>query len=138
MSGRWVFGADWCDAWHSLDVLASTASILNLCVISLDRYWAITNPISYPCKMSDSRASLLILLVWVCSAAISFPAIAWWRAVAPGPPPPYECPFTEDTGECLKLVVGQGRARVRARPITILFSLFFTYRNLLGKLRQTL
>ncbi len=98
MGGRWVFGPDCCDAWHSLDVLASTASILNLCVISLDRYWAITNPITYPCKMTDARASLLILLVWVCSAAISFPAIAWWRAVAPGPPPPYECPFTEDTG----------------------------------------
>ena len=35
------------------DVLASTASILHLCIISLDRYWAITNPFSYPIKMSD-------------------------------------------------------------------------------------
>ena len=37
-----------------------------------------------------SRASLLILLVWVCSSAISFPAIAWWRATATGPSPPYK------------------------------------------------
>ncbi len=29
------------DVWHSFDVLASTASILNLCVISMDRYWVI-------------------------------------------------------------------------------------------------
>lgn len=33
----WIFGQDACDLWHSFDVLASTASILNLCVISMDR-----------------------------------------------------------------------------------------------------
>ena len=37
MGQNWVFGEDWCDVWKALDVLASTASILNLCVISLDR-----------------------------------------------------------------------------------------------------
>jgi len=72
----WLFGPDFCDVWHSFDVLASTASILNLCVISLDRYWAITDPFSYPTKMSNKRAYRLIALVWVCSALISFPAIA--------------------------------------------------------------
>jgi uncharacterized membrane protein YgcG len=48
--------------------------------------------------MTDRKASLLILLVWVCSSAISFPAIAWWRAVAEGPAPVFKCPFTEDVG----------------------------------------
>ena len=80
--GWWPFGADWCDIWHSLDVLASTASILNLSVIALDRYWAITDPIAYPRRMSTARATVLIGVVWVCSAAISFPAIAWWRRAA--------------------------------------------------------
>ncbi|CAL4129601.1 unnamed protein product, partial [Meganyctiphanes norvegica] len=65
----WVFGPDFCDVWRSFDVLASTASILNLCVISLDRYWAITDPFSYPRKMSTKRAC---------------------------PHPPGKCPFTED------------------------------------------
>jgi len=80
--GWWPFGADWCDVWHSLDVLASTASILNLSVIALDRYLAITDPIAYPRRMSTGRATALIAVVWVCSAAISFPAIAWWRRAA--------------------------------------------------------
>ena len=76
---RWLFGRDWCDVWHSFDVLASTASILNLSIIALDRYLAITNAIKYPQRMTTHRIMLLISLVWVLSAAISFPAILWWR-----------------------------------------------------------
>ena len=52
MDQKWPFGLDWCDLWHSIDVLASTASILNLCVISIDRYTAITDPIHYSSKMT--------------------------------------------------------------------------------------
>ncbi|XP_045517386.1 dopamine receptor 2-like [Pieris brassicae] len=92
----WFFGMDWCDVWRSLDVLFSTASILNLCVISLDRYWAITDPITYPMRMSGRKAAFLIAAVWVCSGAISFPAIAWWRAVRLEEVPDYKCPFTEN------------------------------------------
>ncbi|KAH9491386.1 Dopamine receptor 2 [Bulinus truncatus] len=93
----WLYGQAWCDMWRSLDVLASTASILNLCVISLDRYWAITDPIAYPSKMSNSKVCILIALVWFCSAGISFPAIAWWRAVTPSDLPKHKCLFTEDS-----------------------------------------
>ncbi len=97
MGKRWVFGRDWCDLWRSLDVLASTASILNLCMISLDRYLAITNPVTYPNRMTDKMATGLLLVVWVCSSLISFPAIAYWRQVATRAPGPWECPFTDDT-----------------------------------------
>lgn len=48
----WPLGEDWCDVWHSLDVLASTASILNLALISLDRYWAVTDPFAYQRRMT--------------------------------------------------------------------------------------
>ena len=38
---------------------------------------------TYPAKMTDKRAAILIMIVWICSSTISFPAIAWWRATAP-------------------------------------------------------
>lgn len=98
LHNTWFFGTDWCDIWRSLDVLFSTASILNLCVISLDRYWAITDPFSYPMKMTRHRAAGLIAVVWVCSGAISFPAIVWWRAVREDAMPQFKCTFTEHLG----------------------------------------
>jgi len=36
--GRWPFGRVLCDVWVSADVMCSTASILNLSAVSLDRY----------------------------------------------------------------------------------------------------
>lgn len=43
--GYWVFGAHFCDTWIAFDVMCSTASILNLCAISLDRYIHIKDPL---------------------------------------------------------------------------------------------
>ena len=45
MMGYWVFGQWWCDVHSAVDVLLCTSSIMNLCLISLDRYWSITHAI---------------------------------------------------------------------------------------------
>ena len=48
LMGYWAFGEILCQLWLCTDVLLCTASILNLAVISLDRYWSITRAVTYP------------------------------------------------------------------------------------------
>ena len=75
----WFFGDLWCDIWHSLDVFASTASINSLLFIALDRHSAISDPINYPTRWLSRYWVIFVALIWICSAFISFPAIAYWR-----------------------------------------------------------
>ncbi|XP_012223082.1 octopamine receptor Oamb isoform X3 [Linepithema humile] len=75
----WVYGDLWCSVWLAVDVWMCTASILNLCAISLDRYLAVTRPVSYPQLMSTKRARLLVATVWVLSFLICFPPLVGWK-----------------------------------------------------------
>ncbi|XP_067299922.1 5-hydroxytryptamine receptor 2A [Pseudorasbora parva] len=69
----WPLAASLCPMWIYLDVLFSTASIMHLCAISLDRYVAIRNPIRHNRSNSRSRARAKITAVWTISAGISMP-----------------------------------------------------------------
>ncbi|XP_010081554.1 PREDICTED: LOW QUALITY PROTEIN: D(1) dopamine receptor-like [Pterocles gutturalis] len=71
MVGYWSFGT-FCDVWVAFDIMCSTASILNLCIISVDRYWAISNPFCYERKMTQHVAFIMIRVAWLLSLLISF------------------------------------------------------------------
>ncbi|ENN80493.1 hypothetical protein D910_05829 [Dendroctonus ponderosae] len=79
LMGYWIFGARWCDVHSALDVLLSTASIMNLCLISLDRYWSITQAVEYLKKRTPLRAAVMIASVWVLSALICIPPLLGWK-----------------------------------------------------------
>ena len=75
----WIFGEIWCSIWLAVDVWMCTASILNLCAISLDRYLAVTRPVSYPSIMTPWRAKVLLAVVWLLSFLICFPPLVGWN-----------------------------------------------------------
>lgn len=76
---KWTLGQVTCDIFISLDVLCCTSSILHLCAIALDRYWAITDPIDYVNKRTPRRAAILISLTWIIGFSISIPPMLGWR-----------------------------------------------------------
>lgn len=49
---EWIFTPIICDLWNSSDVYFTSTSILHLCCISVDRYYAIVKPLKYPIKMT--------------------------------------------------------------------------------------
>lgn len=72
ITGHWPFGHIACKLWISSDVMCSTASILNLCLISLDRYIRIKDPLQYTQWITRRSVPILVCLVWTTSALISF------------------------------------------------------------------
>ncbi|XP_058813272.1 octopamine receptor beta-2R-like isoform X1 [Topomyia yanbarensis] len=79
ITGSWKFGSFMCDVWNSLDVYFSTASILHLCCISVDRYYAIVKPLKYPISMTKRVVAIMLLNTWISPALLSFvPIFAGW------------------------------------------------------------
>ncbi|XP_068611673.1 dopamine receptor D2 like [Brachionichthys hirsutus] len=74
--GEWHFSLIHCDVLLTLDVMMCTASILNLCAISIDRYTAVAMPLLYNTRYSSRRrVALMIAAVWFLSFAISCPLL---------------------------------------------------------------
>ncbi|NXM55568.1 DRD1L protein, partial [Illadopsis cleaveri] len=69
--GFWPFGA-FCDLWVAFDITCCTASILHLCLISLERYWAIASPFFYQRRVTQRVAFVTIGAAWLLSLLISF------------------------------------------------------------------
>lgn len=95
--GKWTLGQAACDLFIALDVLCCTSSILHLCAIALDRYWAITDPVDYLNKRTPRRAAVLIGSTWLVGFLISIPPMLGWRTPEDRSDPD-ACTISKDLG----------------------------------------
>ncbi|XP_068191253.1 alpha-1A adrenergic receptor [Antennarius striatus] len=102
--GRWVFGRSFCSVWAALDVLCCTASILSLCVISIDRYLAVSYPLRYPAIATGRRGLTAVAALWGLSAAISVGPLFGWKE--PDPEDETVCRITEEPGYAVFSALG--------------------------------
>ncbi|XP_064191204.1 alpha-1D adrenergic receptor [Anguilla rostrata] len=97
--GCWVFGRVFCNIWAAVDVLCCTASIMSLCIISIDRYIGVKYCLKYPTIMTEKKAGVILIVVWVSSMVISIGPLLGWKE-----PPPLDesiCSITEEPGYAL-------------------------------------
>uniref|UniRef100_H3D6S0 5-hydroxytryptamine receptor 4 n=1 Tax=Tetraodon nigroviridis TaxID=99883 RepID=H3D6S0_TETNG len=82
-TGHWRYGEIFCLVRTSLDVQLTTASILHLCCIALDRYYAICcQPLVYRHKMTPVRVAAMLSGCWLIPTFISFlPIMQSWNTI---------------------------------------------------------
>ncbi|XP_031717456.1 muscarinic acetylcholine receptor M5b [Anarrhichthys ocellatus] len=92
LMGSWSLGNLACDLWLAVDYVASNASVMNLLVISFDRYFSITRPLTYRAKRTPKRAAIMIGLAWLVSFVLWAPPILCWQYfVGERKVPPDQC-----------------------------------------------
>ncbi|XP_017509905.2 alpha-1A adrenergic receptor isoform X2 [Manis javanica] len=102
--GYWAFGRVFCNIWAAVDVLCSTASILGLCIISIDRYIGVSYPLRYPTIVTQKRGVMALLCAWALSLVISIGPLFGWRQ--PAPEDETVCQITEEPGYVLFSALG--------------------------------
>lgn len=77
-SMTWNLGKTVCQFWIFADVLCSAASMTNLSLISVDRYLALSYPLTYRSIMTKRKAMVAIIIVWSYALMISGMSFKHW------------------------------------------------------------
>ncbi|XP_055347006.1 histamine H2 receptor-like [Paramacrobiotus metropolitanus] len=124
LTNNWTLGSILCNVYISMDVFLSTASILNLFIVSIDRYYAITRPFLYRTIINKRTATAMLTFVWLLSFVIAFvPIYFGWNTfsgVVQNRHNPIRCDFLVESLP-YSLTIGVGTFYI---PLLILYLMY--------------
>ncbi|XP_043922092.1 trace amine-associated receptor 4-like [Protopterus annectens] len=71
----WYFGSIFCKIHSVLDSAFTTVSVLHLCFIAIDRYFAICDPLHYSSKITFPVTAVFLAVCWVVPTCFGFSLI---------------------------------------------------------------
>ncbi|VDM41311.1 unnamed protein product [Toxocara canis] len=80
LTDRWILGEALCRLWTSADQTLCTASIINLCMISVDRFCAVSRPLRYAAQRTRTRICCYVVIVWIVALIVSVSPLVIWPA----------------------------------------------------------
>ncbi|XP_055042970.2 trace amine-associated receptor 4-like [Misgurnus anguillicaudatus] len=75
VEGCWFLGDVICKVHSSLDITLCISSLIHLSLISIDRYWAICDPLKYKMRITNNTVTVCITFTWICSFVYSFSVV---------------------------------------------------------------
>ncbi|CAD5205767.1 unnamed protein product [Bursaphelenchus okinawaensis] len=77
ISRKWVFGRVLCRIWVAADVTFCTCSVVTICIISADRYLAVTRPLRYKSLVTKFKVIGIMISIWTFSSLILLTTVKW-------------------------------------------------------------
>nr|XP_055042930.1 trace amine-associated receptor 3-like [Misgurnus anguillicaudatus] len=75
VEGCWFLGDVFCKVHSSLDMTLCISSLIHLSLISIDRYWAICDPLRYKMRVTNNTVTVFITFTWIFSFVYSFSVV---------------------------------------------------------------
>ncbi|XP_055042943.2 trace amine-associated receptor 2-like [Misgurnus anguillicaudatus] len=75
VEGCWFLGDVICKVHFSLDMTFCFSSLIHLSLISIDRYWAICDPLRYKMRIKNNTVTVLITFTWIFSFVYCFSVV---------------------------------------------------------------
>lgn len=82
LNKRWILSQSLCSMYLVLRYSLFFISILNIILLTVDRWWSINFPFSYRVRQSRRTAIILVVLCWIISFTFHIPSVIFWESIS--------------------------------------------------------